>query len=123
MGRRPRRMLKDIRRQAILQAAWRCISKYGFTKTTIHEIARAAGLAKGTIYNYFESKEDILLALVAATNRKVLDEMEKIAGSNRPAGKKLEEMLLARALYIYDMVGTSPHTQEMIASHKPEIVK
>jgi len=116
------RFLKDIRREAILRAAWQCAAKYGFAKSTIQEIAREAGLAKGTIYNYFEKKEDILLALVEAANRKVLDMMEDVATSTLTAKKKLEKMLLARVLYIYDTVGRSPHGEEIIPSHKPAIV-
>jgi AcrR family transcriptional regulator len=97
--------------------------RYGFAKTTVAEIAREAGIGKGTVYRYFASKEDILLALVAETNRRVLEKMEQIASSELPSGEKLEKMLLSRALEIYDVVHANPHGEEVIASHKPAIVK
>jgi AcrR family transcriptional regulator len=107
---------------AILRAAWQMMCRYGFAKTTVEEIAAEAGIAKGTVYLYFRSKEEILIALVSETNRRVLEKMEKIAVSSLPPGRKLEKMMLSRALEIYDVVQGNPHGEEVIASHKPAIV-
>jgi AcrR family transcriptional regulator len=49
-------------RQAIMQAAVKLFSEKGFEKTSIEELARAAGIGKGTIYSYFQTKSDILHA-------------------------------------------------------------
>lgn len=49
-------------RQAIMQAAVKLFSEKGFEKTSIEELARAAGIGKGTIYSYFQTKTDILHA-------------------------------------------------------------
>jgi AcrR family transcriptional regulator len=49
-------------RQAIMQAAVKLFSEKGFEKTSIEELARAAGIGKGTIYSYFQNKTDILHA-------------------------------------------------------------
>ncbi|MBU2550686.1 MAG: SDR family oxidoreductase [Proteobacteria bacterium] len=49
------------RRSQIVRAATRLFSKKGFHKTTIRELAREAGLSQGAIYDYVQSKEDILL--------------------------------------------------------------
>lgn len=117
---RPKRTGK---RAVILRAAWKMMCRYGFAKTTVEEIAAEAGIGKGTVYLYFESKEEILLALVAQTNRRVLDKMERLAASHLAPGKKLRRMLLSRALEIYDVVHANPHGEEVIASHKPAIVK
>lgn len=107
----------------ILRAAWKRMCQYGFAKTTVAEIASEAGIGKGTVYLYFDSKEDILLALVAETNRRVLKNMEDIASSRLSPAKKLEKMFLSRALQIYDVVSANPHGEEVIASHKPAIVE
>lgn len=53
----------EQRRREILDAAMRLFSEQGFHETTVEDAARAAGVAKGTIYLYFDSKEHILLAL------------------------------------------------------------
>ena len=53
----------DVRRRDLLDAGQRCFIEKGFAATTIEEITRGAGVAKGTFYLYFESKEDLLEGL------------------------------------------------------------
>jgi AcrR family transcriptional regulator len=52
------------REQRIFDAAARLIEHYGYDKTTVDEIARAAGVSKGAIYLHFKSKEDLFEALI-----------------------------------------------------------
>ena len=54
----------DARQTEIVQAAWAMFARYGYAKTTMSDIARHAGVARQTVYNAFESKEDILRAVV-----------------------------------------------------------
>jgi AcrR family transcriptional regulator len=54
---------KEVRRQAILDAAERLFLKHGERMASVAEVAGAAGLAKGTVYLYFPGKEEMLLAL------------------------------------------------------------
>jgi AcrR family transcriptional regulator len=54
----------SLRRQHILDAAAEVFSERGFNRTSIRDIATAAGVADGTIYNVFENKEALLMALV-----------------------------------------------------------
>lgn len=60
-----RRVVKsgEQRRREILDAALSLFSDTGFSDTTVEDIASSAGVAKGTIYIYFDSKEHILVAL------------------------------------------------------------
>jgi AcrR family transcriptional regulator len=55
-----------LRRQHILDAAADVFSEHGFNRASIRDIASVAGVADGTIYNVFENKEALLLALVDA---------------------------------------------------------
>ena len=54
---------KEVRRHAILDAAERLFLKHPGRMASVAEVAAAAGLAKGTVYLYFPSKEEMLLAL------------------------------------------------------------
>ena len=51
------------KRQRILDAAVRVFAKKGFYATRVSEVAKAAGVADGTIYLYFKSKEELLVSL------------------------------------------------------------
>jgi TetR/AcrR family fatty acid metabolism transcriptional regulator len=59
----------DRRRTQILDAAARVLADRGYHRTTVRDIAREAGIADGTIYLYFSSKQELLLALVAQLGR------------------------------------------------------
>jgi len=60
---------KIVRREAIIQAAIEVFSKKDFKTASISEIARKAGVADGTIYQYFKNKEDLFFSIpVEKTN-------------------------------------------------------
>jgi AcrR family transcriptional regulator len=54
---------RETRRQEILDAALRCFSRDGFHNTTTADIVRESGVSQGTLYLYFATKEDIVVAL------------------------------------------------------------
>jgi len=56
--------ITEYRQKQILDAALSVFSKKGYGEATIPEIAREAGVAVGTIYNYYESKHDLLVSLI-----------------------------------------------------------
>jgi TetR/AcrR family fatty acid metabolism transcriptional regulator len=80
------------RLDAIVNAAKKVFAEKDFAKATISEIASLAGVADGTIYEYFQSKEDILLSI--ATNR--LDSyLERVTGAFeiKSADRKLRRLI------------------------------
>lgn len=113
---------KRDKREAILQAAWELIRHHGYSKATMSEIASEAGVGKGTAYLYFRSKREIMLALVDKTNRRITDDLERIAASPKPPRERLRECLLHRVLRIWDLVHRYKHGHEVITSLKPDIV-
>jgi AcrR family transcriptional regulator len=56
-------MLKD-KKQLIINAAIKCFAQKGFHATSIQEIVDTAGIAKGSVYSYFKSKEDLLFVAI-----------------------------------------------------------
>ena len=54
----------DGRRERILAAAWRLFESLGYKGATVEAIAKAAGIAKGSVYRFFATKDEVLYALV-----------------------------------------------------------
>ncbi len=73
-------------RQAILDAAQRLFLENGYNGTSMRQIAHAAGIALGGIYNHFNSKEDIFRALLQARipNSPILGALDSIVGNSGP---------------------------------------
>lgn len=72
----------------IIDAATRIFAKNGFYQSRISEIASEAGVADGTIYIYFENKDDILISLFEEQMGAVIENMERqISGIDDPAEK------------------------------------
>ena len=61
------------KRERILAAAERIFARHGFFAARVSEIAKEAGVADGTIYLYFKSKDDLLISLFEARMRQVND--------------------------------------------------
>ena len=56
--------MTEARRAQILMGAAQVFAEKGYHKATTKEIAKAAGVSEGTIYNYFKNKRDLLLAMI-----------------------------------------------------------
>jgi len=75
-GRRERQKLD--REHRILSAARRLFDRRGYLNTSMEDVARRAGLAVGTLYNYFSSKDQLLLALSRIDTEHLLSIRERI---------------------------------------------
>ena len=77
--------LIDLRRKQIIDGAIKVFSAKGFPNATVREIAEAAGLTMGTLYNYIRSKEDIIYIVYDYITKILREEMRKaIAGVTDP---------------------------------------
>jgi TetR/AcrR family fatty acid metabolism transcriptional regulator len=84
----------NIKYHKIIEAATKVFARKGFYKAKISEIASEARVADGTIYIYFENKDDILICLFEEQMKAVLDNMViKISEEDDPV-KKLEKFAL-----------------------------
>ncbi|MEM6800533.1 MAG: TetR/AcrR family transcriptional regulator [Bacteroidota bacterium] len=74
--------IKKSRRNAIIKAAKSVFFERGFARTNISEICSQAGISRTTLYSYFESKENIYLAVVFQAFQKFLDHFPPQTGEN-----------------------------------------
>jgi len=94
----------------IIRAATKMFAKKGFYKTRISEIAKEAKVADGTVYIYFENKDDILISLFEEQMKAVMDNMvEQISEETDPV-KKLEKF----ALIHLQLIEQNPNMAEII---------
>ncbi len=55
---------RSERRQQLIDAAWRCAGRMGYRDLTVDDICAEAEVSKGAFYGYFDSKQDLLVALL-----------------------------------------------------------
>lgn len=84
------------RREQILDAATIVFAEKGFHRATIREVARAAGVADGTIYNYFENKAALLLGLLERLNESERRGADFARGAEREAVNFMQAYIAQR---------------------------
>ncbi|HUX67906.1 MAG TPA: TetR/AcrR family transcriptional regulator [Terriglobales bacterium] len=84
-GKTRRQALTEFREAEILEAARQVFGEHGYAAATVDLIAAAAGVAKGTLYLYYPSKDEIFWAALSSRFREMLDrtrrEMEAAVGA------------------------------------------
>ncbi len=81
------------KRERILQAAIRVFAEKGFYATRVSEIAKAAGVADGTIYLYFENKDDVLVSIFRDRIGQLLEILEKVVKSDRSIEDRVRKIM------------------------------
>jgi len=101
---------KENRRQVILDAAVTVMQSYGLHGLSIDLIAQETNLAKGTIYLYFKSKEEILSILTIRARTLLIKDFQKIEKNKESNIEKLKSILKSNYLFYkknplyYDLV-------------------
>lgn len=89
-----RRQRKKASAQAnIIAVAIKLFSRKGLDAVTVDQIATAADVGKGTIYNYFAAKEDIVVAFMADMERKLAAKIRCLAASDEPLASILTSFI------------------------------
>jgi len=110
-----RAQLVEARRAQILDAAATVFAEKGFHRATTKEIASAAGVSEGTIYNYFDSKEDLLIGIM--TRLAELESLdEELMGSLRS-----DVRVFFVSMFRHRM-GRIQQGQEMLQAVLPEVM-
>jgi TetR/AcrR family fatty acid metabolism transcriptional regulator len=89
----PRNALSEERRGQILDAAAAVFVRRGFHVARMDDIAAQAGVSKGTLYWYFESKDDLIHSLLDRMITQELAQAETVLVMDIPAKEKLERLL------------------------------
>ncbi|MCB1515998.1 MAG: TetR/AcrR family transcriptional regulator [Hyphomicrobiaceae bacterium] len=91
----------EERRLEIIETSERLFRQFGFTNVSVDQIIREIGVAKGTFYYYFKSKEEILGAIVDRALDQMVDQVKSVA--REPSLSALAKMeLLLRGSQVGD---------------------
>lgn len=108
MPRKKNEALHTIRQQQILDAAKSCFVRHGFHATSMRQILDAAGISAGGAYNYFASKDDIILGLVAEERAEIEGLAERLQKQKNP--------LLGIAQLVHDAIAYTTGDKAILAT-------
>lgn len=101
---------KEAKRLALIDAALAVFSRVGFAAAKMDDVADEAGVSKGTVYLYFESKEKLFEGMVKAKMDPMLNNVEEVlAQSTQTATKRLR----AHMAFFYKKILDSDRRQIM----------
>jgi len=88
----PRNVDREARRSDLVSAAATLFAKRGVANTAVSDIVKTAGVAQGTFYLYFDSKDDALLAVVERIGRAMMDEVAAHVDASASAVEKMHAL-------------------------------
>jgi AcrR family transcriptional regulator len=89
----PKIVDKQAKKQQIIQAAIQVFARYGVAKSKMADIALAAGIGKGTIYEYFRSKEEIFSSAFNTMFAEMEIRLEQVVHSSSSPEVKLKQLI------------------------------
>ena len=94
------KLKKEEKRKNILEAAIRIFARNGYFNSRVSEIAKEAGVADGTIYIYFQSKEEVLAAIFEEALQQFIAISKETLKEVREPAKKLETIARLQLKYL-----------------------
>ena len=107
----PRRRRKEARPQEIADAAVRCFVDRGYAATTVADIAREAGVAKGTVYVYFPTKEALF---EEAVRSRIAPVFKRVRGDGSPGALSASDRLRAIVARVYQELVADPQKRAVL---------
>jgi AcrR family transcriptional regulator len=90
------------RRKEIFDASAHLFLDNGFHETTMREIADAAGIGKSTLYDYFKSKDDIMISYFENELQQITDRAQEIMNQEQSIVEKLKKIMQMHLEYLVD---------------------
>ena len=88
---------KEIIRKTLITKGRELFSKYGLKKTSITELTNSAGIAQGTFYNFFESKEELYFEILEQEEANSAKYIENIVTTSSSARESIKRSLHAHS--------------------------
>ena len=105
---------QEEKREFVFEAASGVFSNYGFRRTSMNDIANAAGISRPALYIMFENKEDLFRQLVTQRQEHAISEAVDVLQRDTPMADRIVEAVLAYERTFYEPVSASPHGAELM---------
>lgn len=115
--------MKKNKKIAIIKAAQELFARFGFVKTTVDEIARAARMGKATLYHYFRSKEDVFKEVIEKETRILNEKVKEAIDKEETPQKKLRAFVLTRMMYLNELANIYSALKDEFLNHYAFIEK
>jgi len=107
---------RETKRQAILRAAADVFARHGYLRTRVADVATAANVGKGTVYEYFDSKEELLFGVWEMVHAEVDERIAAILAEDTSARTRLEHLFELSAEIVEQMVEQTGVSMEFWAA-------
>jgi AcrR family transcriptional regulator len=111
---------KEARPQEILSAALSVFAERGYAATRLEDVARRAGVTKGTLYLYFANKEELFKAVIRGT---LVRELMRITGGGEASPVSIDDMIADFERLADSPIGAIPKLVLGEATNFPEIAR
>ena len=106
------------KRERLVRAATTVFARQGFGNTRVADIAAEADVGKGTVYEYFDSKEELFLAVMQSINAAIRNRVQRILDSEDSARGKLTAMMREGARIVIEQRDLQPMNIDFCASSR-----
>ena len=109
---------KEIIRNTLIQKGRELFSKYGLRKTSITELTKATGIAQGTFYNFFDSKEELYFEIIELEEYKSEQFLENILESSNSSKESIKRIIKCT----YELFENNPIIHRLYDSRDYELM-
>ena len=107
--------IMDERDEKIVDAAMRVFSRYGVKRTTMHDIASEAGIARQTLYNAYSNKDEVLRATIRLFTDRALAGIAAEGAEAAALGDKLDVVFTHMVVRPFELLRASPEADDIVS--------
>ncbi|MDD9957420.1 MAG: TetR/AcrR family transcriptional regulator [Gammaproteobacteria bacterium] len=108
----------QAKKDAVFEAAAEVFARYGYRRTTMNDIAEAAGISRPALYLIFENKENLFCELSDFRLNQAIDvAIDALATSGELRRRFIQALLIFEKVY-YEPVSNSPHGEELMDTNQ-----
>jgi AcrR family transcriptional regulator len=109
--------MSEDRLERIVQAAYGCFTRHGVRRTTMDDIAAAAGMSRPAIYQYVRNKEEVFRRLAASIFERTLARAREAATADGTLAQRLDRVLAVKLELTQRLWRDTPHAPELLGEN------